>query len=85
MSIKNLFNSPGTPKIQKTETTDELVDQVESSDFIISKKNQFDQCVPPIDFSSASNFAKFGSAELYYEKAFERIHNYYALLQLKTC
>ena len=27
--------------------------------------------------TTASNFAKFGSAELYYEKSFERIHNYY--------
>jgi len=77
MSIKNLFNSPGTPKIQKTVTSDQLVDQVESSDFIESKRKQYDEFVPPIDFSTASNFAKFGSAELYYEKAFERIHNYY--------
>ena len=77
MSIKDLFSNTGTPKIQKTTTTTELVDQVESSDFIESKRKQFDEFVPPIDFSSASNFAKFGSAELYYEKAFERIHNYY--------
>ena len=77
MSIKDLFNSKGTPKIQKTATTDELVDQIESSDFVEAKRKQFGEFVPPIDFVSASNFAKFGSAELYYEKAFERIHNYY--------
>ena len=77
MSIKDLFNNKGTPKIQKTVTTSELVDQVESSDFVKAKNEQYDRFVPPIDFSTASNFAKFGSAELYYEKAFERIHNYY--------
>lgn len=77
MSIKDLFNSKGTPKIQKSVTTEELVDQVESSDFVEAKRKQFDEFIPPIDFASASNFAKFGSAELYYEKAFERIHQYY--------
>tara|TARA_R100001079_G_scaffold14161_2_gene6866 strand:- start:2325 stop:8615 length:6291 start_codon:yes stop_codon:yes gene_type:complete len=77
MSIKDLFNNKGVPKIQKSVSTEEIVDQVESSDFIDSKRKQFDQFVPPIDFTSASNFAKFGSAELYYEKAFERIHKYY--------
>lgn len=77
MSIKDLFNKTGTPKIQKSVSTNDLVNQVESSDFIESKRKEFDKFVPPIDFSTASNFAKFGSAELYYEKAFERIHNYY--------
>ena len=77
MSIKDLFNNKGTPKIQKSVTSDELVATVESSDFIEAKRKQFDQFIPPIDFTTASNFAKFGSAELYYEKAFERIHNYY--------
>ena len=77
MSIKDLFNKTGTPKIQKTVSTDDLVDQIESSDFVEAKRKQFDEFVPPIDFASASNFAKFGSAELYYEKAFERIHQYY--------
>ena len=44
---------------------------------LTQKRTQFDQFVPPIDFSDPNNFAKFGSAELYYEKSFERIHNYY--------
>ena len=77
MSIKNLFDNKGTLKIQKSVTTEELVSQVESSDFVDAKRKQFDQFVPPIDFSDPSNFAKFGSAELYYEKAFERISQYY--------
>ena len=77
MSIKDLFDNKGTPKIQKSVTSDQLVDQVESSEFVKAKRKQYDEFIPPIDFSTASNFAKFGSAELYYEKAFERIHNYY--------
>ena len=77
MSIKDLFNNPGTPKIQKSVTSDELVQNVESSEYVEAKRKEFARFVPPIDFSDPSNFAKFGSAELYYEKAFERIHNYY--------
>jgi len=77
MSIKDLFNSKGTPKIQKTVTSDELVKNVESSEYVEAKKKEFETFVPPIDFATASNFAKFGSAELYYEKAFERIYQYY--------
>ena len=77
MSIKNLFDNTRVPKIQKSVTSDELVDQVESSEFVNAKHNQHNTFIPPIDFATASNFAKFGSAELYYEKAFERIHKYY--------
>ena len=77
MSIKDLFNSQGTPKIQKSVTSDEMVSVVESSEYVEAKKQQFAKFIPPIDFASPSNFAKFGSAELYYQKAFERIHNYY--------
>lgn len=77
MSIKDLFNNPGTPKIQKSVTSDELVQNVESSEYVEAKRTEFNRFVPPIDFSDPANFAKFGSAELYYEKAFERIHNYY--------
>ena len=77
MSIKDLFNKTGTPKIQPSVTSDEMVANVESSEYVAAKKDEFEQFIPPIDFVSASNFAKFGSAELYYEKAFERIYNYY--------
>ena len=77
MSIKDLFNNPGAKKIQKSVTSDEMVKTVESSDYVEAKRTEFDQFIPPINFTTASNFAKFGSAELYYEKAFERIHQYY--------
>jgi len=77
MSIKDLFDNKGPSKIQKSVTSDELVETVESSDFVEAKRVEHEQFVPPIDFSEPSNFAKFGSAELYYEKAFERIYNYY--------
>ena len=77
MSIKNLFNSKSTPKIQKSVSSDDMVATIESSEFLEAKRRQFEEFIPPIDFTTASNFAKFGSAELYYEKSFERIHNLY--------
>ena len=72
MSIQDLFSSYNNNQIQKAQTTNSASALVESSDFIEAKSFQFDEFIPPIDFSSASNFAKFGSAELYYENAFKR-------------
>ena len=77
MSIKDLFSSYNNNQIQKAQTTNSASALVESSDFIEAKSFQFDEFIPPIDFSSASNFAKFGSAELYYENAFKRIYQRY--------
>ena len=77
MSIKDLFSSYNNNQIQKAQTTNSASALVESSDFIEAKSFQFDEFIPLIDFSSASNFAKFGSAELYYENAFKRIYQTY--------
>ena len=77
MSIKDLFDSRKSSQISKSQSTDDLVQTVESRDFVESKRKEFEQFSPPIDFSTASNFAKFGSAELYYAKSFERIHQYF--------
>ena len=77
MSIKDLFSNYGSTQIQKAQTIESASALVESSDFIEAKRNQFDQFIPPINFSSASHFAKFGSAELYYENSFKRIYQRY--------
>ena len=42
---------------------------------IIHKVN--DRYIPPVDFATASNFAFFGSAEDYYNKAIDHIQSYY--------
>ena len=49
----------------------------ESADYIKEKEKINNIYVPLIDFSTASNFAKYGSAELYYDFAFKRIYNHY--------
>lgn len=77
MSIKELFSSYNTTQIQKAETVESASVVVESGDFIEAKREQFDQFIPDIDFSNTSQFAKFGSAELYYENSFKRIYQRY--------
>ena len=77
MSIKDLFNDYKSNHFNKSETQLSASKLVESAEFIKNKKKDIDRYVPPIDFSTASNFAKFGSAELYYEFAFKRIYQQY--------
>ena len=43
MSIKDLFNNPGTPKIQKRVTSNQLVATVESSNYVEAKRKEFEQ------------------------------------------
>jgi len=49
----------------------------ESPDFIVAKSKDLDTYIPPIDFSTASNFVRFGSGEEYYAESIKRIYNDY--------
>ena len=77
MSIKKLFGNNNSSGIQSAQSSQSASLLVESSDYIEAKRKQHEEFVPPLDFTTASNFAKFGSAELYYEYAFKRIYQYY--------
>jgi len=77
MSIKDLFNSYNNKQFQKSETIESASALVEGSDYIEAKSTEYERFIPHIDFSDISNFAKFGSAELYYENAFKRIYQQY--------
>ena len=78
MAIKNLFSEKRKVMSQKSisDITGDAT-PVESSDYIdnyLIKKERF---LPPINFATASNFAKFGSAKQYSVDAVQRIHNTY--------
>ena len=76
MSIKDLFNN--TNKVFEPSLSEKSAsNKVESFDYVIEKSKEKERYFPIIDFSTASNFAKFGSAELYYEFAFKRIYEDY--------
>jgi hypothetical protein len=74
MSIADLFSGA---VIGSSSTTASFSEDAESSKFLKVYEEQEKRFVPQIDFTTASNFAKFGSATSYYEDAFTRIHNQY--------
>ena len=50
---------------------------VESKEYIAVKKQEREEFVPPIDFATASNYIRFGSAKEYYANSIQRIYNTY--------
>jgi len=78
MSIKKLFNSTNKSRNYLSDANEkDAFKKVESAHNVkqaISKQETFE---PQIDYSEPENFARFGSAKLYYQAAMERIYNYY--------
>ena len=79
MSIKKLFESTDrTTKNYLSEKNEkEAFSEVESARNVAAIKEKQNRHEPHIDYVTASNFAKYGSAELYYRTSVERILNYY--------
>ena len=73
MSIKDLFKN----KTASFENASTGSNSVESKNLVVTTAKKDQQFIPNIDFSLASNFAKFGSAELYYETSIKRVYNDY--------
>ncbi len=49
----------------------------ESPDFIVVEAKDRDTYIPPIEFATASNFVRFGSAKEYYAESIKRIYAQY--------
>lgn len=78
MSLQDLFKKQNTnSKVASADNATSSAEYVESVATIKRREELNDQFVPRLDYATASNFAKFGSAELYYEFAFSRIYNEY--------
>ncbi len=73
MSIKDLFEK----NIATMDSAASGSSKTESYDFVLSKNKKNNKFIPRVDYSSASNFSFYGSAELYYSKSIERIYNNY--------
>jgi hypothetical protein len=73
MSIRDLFNK----KPASFETALSGAAKIESVDYALNRIEEKESFVPFLDFASASNFAKFGSAELYYEYSIKRVYDNY--------
>jgi hypothetical protein len=75
MSIKDLFER-STNYVPETDQKDAFSDAESSRNVkaISEKQSSFE---PQIDYSDPQTFAKYGSAEMYYESALDRIINFY--------
>ena len=73
MSIKNLFNK----RQASIENSTSGSAKIESQDFLLESIRKKDTFIPNVDFTTASNFAKFGSAYEYYTTSIQRIYNEY--------
>ena len=75
MSIKKLFESNRNYLSDTTEQeTFEGVESSRNASALAQKQNDF---IPQIDYSDPKNFAKYGSAYLYYKSAIERVVDFY--------
>ena len=77
MSIKDLFDKGHSLKFLKDKSQDSMREDIESPRYLDAyniKRNRF---IPDVDFTTASNFARFGLAELYYENSIKRIYETY--------
>jgi len=78
MSIKKLFEASNKTENYVSNTTQqEAFDEVESAANAQQIEKRQQQYVPQVDYSNPENFAKFGSARLYYKSAMSRILDYY--------
>ena len=71
------FQKDADTKIVSLTNKEVAAEDIESPRYysaLIKQKNEFE---PHIDYSSASNFAKFGSAEKYYTDTIANIYTYY--------
>ena len=80
MSLKDLFLEENkAEKSLLNVSAKKLVDSkdLESESFLQAYSKDKRRVIPDLDLSDPKNFARFGRAELYYEKAFEHVQNYY--------
>ena len=80
MGIKDLFNENSTGVVPTTSIEEEVVrntPELESVENIREQRERIERYIPPLDFSDPKSFARYGSAESYYQDAISRIYNQY--------
>jgi hypothetical protein len=73
MSIKDLFGKK-SEGIVASQQVQSLYDDAESEGFLTEKRKENERFLPSVDFLTASNFARYGSAEKYYSDAIKNIY-----------
>jgi len=78
MGIKKLFETTDTSRNYLAETTEkDAFQDVESAANLRAINKDKQRFVPQINYSRPKNFARFGSAYLYYKSSIERVLDYY--------
>ena len=75
--FKDLFNKGYSLKFLKDKSSDDLREDIESPRYVDSHSKKRQRFFPDVDFTTASNFARFGLAEEYYDAAIKRIYQMY--------
>ena len=76
MSVKDLFSSRAN-KIVTKQHVEQIADEVESKKYIEQGVKSREKFVPKINFSEPKYFARYGSAEKYYEDSIQYIFRTY--------
>ena len=77
MSIKDLFDKGYSLKFIKNKAQDDIREDLESSRYIEAYAERRNRFFPDVNFATASNFARYGLAEEYYETSIKRIYQTY--------
>jgi hypothetical protein len=77
MSIKKYFEVAENIKALSGKTADEIGSQIESVGYHEQDIIEEERFIPRVDFSNPENFARYGSAQEYYDQAIKRIYNEY--------
>lgn len=76
MSLKDLFGKT-SEKIVANKQLQDLYKEAESEGYLEEVAEDRERFLPAVDFTSASNFARYGSAEKYYVDAIANIYQNY--------
>lgn len=81
MSIKKLFQNNSqaitVSKYLKKSTADSLGDGIESRQHLSESLKKRDRYIPPVNYNNPEEFVKYGSAQKYYDNAFDYVRDYY--------
>ena len=73
MGSRDLFDKGSPYKILKSSDIQTISKKVESGRNVKAKIDQGERFIPQVDYSDPNEFVRFGSAEMYYKDAFDRV------------
>ena len=75
-NVRKYFKNHQSLKVLASSSLNSAGQQVESADYIQSKIEEINRFIPNVDFTTSSNFARYGSVEKYYKDSFYYVYSY---------